>query len=79
MSKTSVTSAALAAGRDSEPEKINSPMAPARSTPGLCSPRAKRTASVTLLFPDPFGPTIAVIPPSSGILTGRAKVLNPLI
>jgi hypothetical protein len=34
---------------------------------------------VMLLLPEPLGPTIAVTPPSSGILTGRAKVLNPLI
>ena len=74
-----MTSAALAAGSVSEPEKITSPIAPARNTPGLCSPSAKSTASVILLFPDPFGPTIEVMPPSSGILTGRANVLKPLI
>jgi hypothetical protein len=34
---------------------------------------------VMLLFPEPLGPTIEVIPPSSGILTGLAKVLKPLI
>ena len=74
-----MTSAALAPESVSEPEKINSLIAPARSTPGLCSPIAKSTASVMLLFPEPFGPTIEVMPPSSGILTGRAKVLKPLI
>src|SRR5829696_7284212 len=79
LSSTRVTSAAFAAGSVSEPAKITSLIDPARRTPGLCSPSAKSTASVTLLLPDPFGPTIAVIPPSSGIRTGRAKVLNPLI
>jgi hypothetical protein len=76
---TSVTSATFAAGSDSEPEKISSLIAPARSIPALCSPSAKRTASVILLFPDPFGPTMAVTPPSIGIRTGRANVLKPLM
>jgi hypothetical protein len=79
LSRTRVTSAALAPESVSEPEKINSLIAPARNTPGLCSPIAKSTASVMLLFPEPLGPTIEVMPPSSGILTGRAKVLKPLI
>jgi hypothetical protein len=46
---------------------------------GLPSPSAKRIASVTLLFPEPFGPTIAVIPPLNGIRTGRANVLKPFM
>jgi hypothetical protein len=79
LSRTRVTSAALAPGSVSEPAKINSLIAPARKTPGLCSPSAKSTASVMLLFPEPLGPTMAVTPASSGILTGRANVLKPLI
>jgi hypothetical protein len=30
-------------------------------------------------LPDPFGPTMAVTPPESGIRTGRAKVLKPFM
>jgi hypothetical protein len=77
--KTSVTSAAPTADKESEPEKITSPIEPARKRAGLPSPRANNTASVMLLFPDPFGPTITVIPGSSGIRTGRANVLKPFI
>ena len=46
----------------SVPEKITSCMFPPRSCLALCSPRTQRTASPTLLFPLPFGPTIPVIP-----------------
>src|ERR687885_416917 len=77
--KISVTSAAPAADKESDPEKITSPIEPARKRAGLPSPRANNTASVTLLFPEPFGPTITVTPAPSGILTGRANVLKPFI
>lgn len=42
-----------------------------------CSPNTQRTASTILLFPEPFGPTIAVIPDfiSKSILS--AKDLKP--
>jgi hypothetical protein len=33
--------------------------------------------STMLVFPEPFGPTIAVTPPSNRISVGRAKVLKP--
>jgi hypothetical protein len=79
LSTTRVTSAAPTAGKESEPEKIRSLIRPARKMLGLPSPSAKRIASVTLLFPEPFGPTIAVIPPLNGIRTGRANVLKPFM
>jgi hypothetical protein len=79
LSKTSVTSAAPATGKESDPEKIKSLIEPARKILGLASPRANRIASVMLLFPEPFGPTIAVTPPESGIRTGRANVLKPFM
>src|SRR5215210_7927286 len=77
LSRTSVTSATPAGGKESDPEKSKSLIKPARKRLGLPSPRANNTASVMLLLPEPFGPTIAVTPPESGILTGRANVLKP--
>jgi hypothetical protein len=79
LSRTSVTSAIDAGGRRSDPEKIKSFISPARKMLGLPSPKANRSASVILLFPEPFGPTIAVTPPVSGIRTGRANVLKPFM
>ena len=79
LSKISVTSAAPAGSRESEPEKIKSDIEPARKVPGLPSPSANNTASVMLLFPEPLGPTITVIPSESGIRTGRANVLKPFM
>ena len=43
----------------------------------LCSPKTQRIASATLLFPQPFGPTIAVTPLSNLISSLSAKDLNP--
>src|SRR5882672_9355489 len=40
-------------------------------------PRTHLTASTMLVLPEPFGPTIAVTPPSNRISVGRAKVLKP--
>jgi hypothetical protein len=74
-----VTSATDAGDRESDPEKIKSFISPARKMLGLPSPRANRSASVMLLFPEPFGPTMAVTPPESGIRTGRANVLKPFM
>ncbi len=44
-----------------------------------CSPRTKRNASTTLLFPDPFGPTTAVTFEPKEKLCFLANDLNPLI
>ena len=47
---------------NSVPEKITSCMEAPRSCFIFCSPKTQRTASATLLFPLPLGPTIPVIP-----------------
>ena len=46
----------------SVPEKMTSCMEAPRSCFTRCSPSTQRTASATLLFPLPLGPTIPVIP-----------------
>src|SRR5439155_27014734 len=51
--------------RGARPWKIGSSTRVPRSDSALCSPRAQRTASTTLLLPKPLGPTIAVIPGST--------------
>ena len=48
-----------------------------RSVLTLCSPRTQRIASVTLLLPLPFGPTIAVIPLSNSIRVYSGNDLKP--
>ena len=63
----------------SVPLKITSVMAPPRSAFGLCSPSTQRIASDTLLLPQPFGPTIAIIPGSNTSFVRSAKLLNPTI
>src|SRR3989339_1769411 len=67
----------------SDPEKITSSEFFPRKSLRLCSPKTHRMASARLDFPDPFGPTIAVIGQRCE-LGGRnessvflAKVLNP--
>ena len=44
-----------------------------------CSPKTQRTASTTLLFPEPLGPTIQVILSSNLISNLSANDLNPLV
>src|SRR5713226_5278756 len=55
-------------------------------TSSILRPRRSRTwlepsthlrASTMLVLPEPFGPTMAVTPPSNRISVGRANVLNP--
>src|SRR5205814_4727721 len=58
----SETSANPTGLRVSAPLKITSAISSPRSDLADCSPRAQRTASSTLDFPQPFGPTIAVTP-----------------
>src|SRR5246127_5331809 len=59
VSDTSATPTGL---RVSAPLKITSAISSPRSDFADCSPSAHRTASRTLDFPQPFGPTIAVMP-----------------
>ncbi len=48
-------------------------------TLALCSPRTHLIASTMFVFPHPFGPTIAVIPPLNLSSTLLANDLNPNI
>src|SRR5205823_1304403 len=48
-----------------------------RSDLALCSPRAQRPASSTLLFPQPWGPTIAVMPGSTFTTVFSPNDLKP--
>ena len=75
---TSVTSASPLGLRLWVPAKMTSSIFPPRSIFGLCSPSTQRIASEMLDFPDPFGPTMQVIPSVNSIVTGSAKDLNPL-
>src|SRR5437764_13210430 len=60
--KVRETSAKPTGLRVSPPLKIPSAISSPRSDLADCSPSAQRTASSTLDFPQPFGPTIAVTP-----------------
>ncbi len=58
----SVTSARPSGGRLAVPLKMQSDMRSARSILWLCSPSTQEIASTTLDLPQPFGPTMHVIP-----------------
>src|SRR6266478_8960423 len=60
--KVSETSANPTGLRVSAPLKITSAISSPRRDLADCSPKAHRTASSTLDLPQPFGPTIAVMP-----------------
>ena len=62
----------------SVPLKMTSSIFAPLSALALCSPRTQRTASDTLLFPHPLGPTIAVIPGLNSSFVFCAKLLNPI-
>src|SRR5665647_1439980 len=61
------------------PANIISSILPPRRVLGLCSPSTHLIASLILLLPLPFGPTIHVIPSLKSIVTGSANDLNPCI
>src|SRR4051812_50125793 len=63
--------------REEEPLKMTSAISPPRSDLADCSPRIQRTASTTLLLPDPFGPTTAVMPGAKSSRVLSANDLNP--
>src|ERR1700710_1334188 len=50
-----------------------------RRVRALASPIAQRSASATLLLPQPFGPTMPVRPGRISIAAASAKLLNPAI
>ncbi len=59
------------------PLKITLLITDERSREGRCSPNTHRKASTMLDFPQPFGPTMEVIPLSKLTLVLWAKLLNP--
>ncbi len=62
------------------PLKITSSIRPPRRDLALCSPSTQAMASDTLLLPQPFGPTMPVIPePSKTISILSANDLKPWI
>src|SRR2546423_384548 len=75
--KVSDTSANPTGLRVSAPLNITSAISSARSDLADCSPSAQRTASTTLDFPQPLGPTIAVTPSWKLKTVLSAKDLKP--
>src|SRR5919204_6948540 len=71
------TSARPSAGRVGVPAKMTSSMRPPRSDLAPCSPSTQAIASTTLDLPEPFGPTITVIPGSNSRVVFSANDLNP--
>src|SRR5262249_32870634 len=73
-----VTSARPTLRREEEPLKMTSAISPPRRLLADCSPRIQRTASTMLDLPEPFGPTIAVMPGANSIVVLSAKLLKPI-
>src|SRR4051794_8145836 len=63
--------------REEEPLKMTSAISPPRRLLADCSPRIHRTASTTLLLPEPFGPTTPVTPGAKSIRVLSANDLKP--
>ena len=78
LSKCSFTSAKFCALRCSAPEKIISSILEPRKDLADCSPNTHLIASVILLLPLPFGPTIAVTPLSNCTFVCSANDLKPM-
>ncbi len=76
---TTSTSAAVREGKPTPPEKITSCMVWPRTASGLCSPSAHSTASVTLDFPEPFGPTMTETPSANSSRVRSGKDLKPFM
>src|SRR4051794_12267528 len=77
LSMVRVTSARPSGGRPAVPAKITSSILPPRSALAPCSPSTQAMASTTLLLPEPFGPTTAVMPGSKRSVVAEAKDLKP--
>src|SRR6187399_1605581 len=61
------------------PAEITSCIEAPRIAPGLCSPSAQSTASVTFDLPQPLGPTITLTPGENTSEVRSGKDLKPLI
>src|SRR3989344_867513 len=79
LSKTMATAAREARGAWCEPPQMRSSALLPLMLFIDCSPSAKRKASATLLFPEPFGPTIAVIAFEYSKTVFLGNDLNPAI
>src|SRR5580704_571350 len=77
LSIVSVTSARPSAGRPDVPAKTTSSILPPRSGLTPCSPITQENASTTLDLPEPFGPTMHVMPGSNLSVVADANDLNP--
>ena len=77
LSMVSSTSARPSGGRPDVPAKMTSSILPPRSDLAPCSPITQASASTTLDLPEPFGPTMQVMPGSSCSVVEEAKDLNP--
>src|SRR5215467_10406294 len=73
----SVTSARPSGGRPAVPANTTSSILPPRSGLTPCSPITHENASTTLDLPDPFGPTMHVIPGSNFSVGADANDLKP--
>src|SRR5580692_2639021 len=73
----SVTSARPSAGRPEVPAKTTSSILPPRSGLTPCSPITQENASTTFDLPEPFGPTMHVMPGSNLSVVADANDLNP--
>src|SRR5712664_3301618 len=72
-SRVIVTSASPSGGRLVVPLKMQSAMRSARRDLWLCSPRTQEMASTTLDLPQPFGPTMQVVPDPLNVTTVRSQ------
>ncbi len=77
LSMVSTTSARPSGARPEVPAKMTSSILPPRSDLAPCSPMTQARPSTTFDFPDPFGPTMQVIPGSKCIVVADANDLNP--
>src|SRR6516225_4900304 len=68
-----VTSAIPSGGRFVVPLKMQSDMRSARRDLWLCSPSTQEIASTTFDFPQPFGPTMHVVPKPLNVTTVRSQ------
>ena len=78
LSIVSDTSARPRAGRLGVPAKMTSSILADRTVLGPWAPSTQATASTTLDFPLPLGPTTTVTPGSNSRVVGSAKDLKPL-
>src|SRR5450631_4446265 len=72
------TSARPSGARREVPAKMTSSILPPRRLLAPCSPMTQARASATLDLPEPFGPTMQVIPGSSRSEVADANDLKPL-